>query len=261
MTAPTKTLPLTSEVADVLQRSTISLSSRLLKLPQQLDRKLYVDVNKILVALGGKWDRRAGGHVFEDERFGDRLAEALLAEGLVVEKLGWFPTPPPLVDRLLELAEIEPQHIVLEPSAGRGAIALRLKELVADANLYCVEIDAGRCDALREAGVFCMFGDFLQIPWIPELQGGFDRVVMNPPFERDQAWAHIAHAYSLLKPGGRLVSIAPNNVPPGSEGLRVLRERLPMADTIWKEQNSEGAFKMSGTAVRTITVMLDRDPA
>ena len=29
-----------------------------------LDRKLYMKVDKVLKALGGKWDRRVGGHLF-----------------------------------------------------------------------------------------------------------------------------------------------------------------------------------------------------
>ena len=37
--------------------------------------------------------------------------------------------------------------------------------------------------------------------------GTFDRIVMNPPFSRDQDARHVNHAFSFLKPGGKLVAI------------------------------------------------------
>ena len=36
----------------------------------------------------------------------------------------------------------------------------------------------------------------------------YDRIVMNPPFEKRQDTRHIDHALDLLAPGGRLVAIA-----------------------------------------------------
>jgi 16S rRNA G1207 methylase RsmC len=37
--------------------------------------------------------------------------------------------------------------------------------------------------------------------------GAYDRIVMNPPFENGQDIAHVEHAYELLSPGGRLVTV------------------------------------------------------
>ncbi|THJ36166.1 PLxRFG domain-containing protein [Lampropedia aestuarii] len=36
---------------------------------------------------------------------------------------------------------------------------------------------------------------------------GYDRIVMNPPFSEGRDIQHVMHAYSLLRPGGRIVSI------------------------------------------------------
>ncbi|WP_262880421.1 PLxRFG domain-containing protein [Pseudomonas paralcaligenes] len=36
---------------------------------------------------------------------------------------------------------------------------------------------------------------------------GYDRIVMNPPFSKGRDIQHVQHAYSLLRPGGRLVAI------------------------------------------------------
>ena len=36
---------------------------------------------------------------------------------------------------------------------------------------------------------------------------GYDRIIMNPPFSNRRDAEHVRHAYSLLKPGGRIVAI------------------------------------------------------
>ncbi|MBX9912399.1 MAG: hypothetical protein K2Y25_00735 [Pseudomonadaceae bacterium] len=36
---------------------------------------------------------------------------------------------------------------------------------------------------------------------------GYDRIVMNPPFSKGRDIEHVQHAYSLLRPGGRVVAI------------------------------------------------------
>lgn len=58
--------------------SRCSIQGTLLTLPEgQLDRKLYVAVNKVLEGLGGKWDRKAKAHVFDHEPSND-LDRAIL---------------------------------------------------------------------------------------------------------------------------------------------------------------------------------------
>lgn len=46
---------------------------------------------------------------------------------------------------------------------------------------------------------------------------GYDRIIMNPPFGDRRDAAHVRHAYSLLKPGGRLVAIMGEGVFFGSD--------------------------------------------
>ena len=49
-----------------------------------------------------------------------------------------FPTPAPLVERMIEAAGLEPGMTVLEPSAGTGAIAGPVHAL--GCNVDCVEL-------------------------------------------------------------------------------------------------------------------------
>ncbi|HHK0428589.1 TPA: methyltransferase, partial [Pseudomonas aeruginosa] len=66
----------------------------------------------------------------------------------------------------------------------------------------------------------------------------YDRIVMNPPFSKGRDIQHVQHAYSLLKPGGRLVAImsegaffqsnkAAENFRAWLDGLGATSERLP----------------------------------
>ena len=88
----TKTLKFDQEVLNVLRAmrwendGTLGIISG-----GQLDRKLYERLNKALEAMGGKWNRKAGGHVFDaDPR---PAVEGLLDNGtLAVEKDGFFET-------------------------------------------------------------------------------------------------------------------------------------------------------------------------
>ncbi len=94
---------------------------------------------------------------------------------------------------------------VLEPSAGTGDIARILREYPVD--LDVVELDPGRRAELEDQGFHVVGDDFTQFSNPPN--DGYDAIVMNPPFSKKQAVQHIKHAFSLLKPGGKLASILP----------------------------------------------------
>ena len=244
-----KTIKLTEDVLAVL--STAELEGTVLKLTSgQLDRKMYKATNDVLEAMGGKWNRRAKGHIFDADPT-DKLEEVLLTGEVTNERKGngYFPTPPELVARLIELAEIEPGMTVLEPSAGQGHIADELRKL--ECYLTLVEILPENRKVL-ESKVYVLAGDdFLQFT------GAFDRIVMNPPFEKQADIDHVLHAYSLLKQGGRLVSIMGAGVA-FRENRKTKGFRELVESNGWSERNPEGSFKESGTMVNTITVVLDK---
>ena len=57
-----------------------------------------------------------------------------LEEQLIGKKNpGFFPTPKPIISRMLELADIQPGERVLEPSAGKGDILDMLRDHHSDA--------------------------------------------------------------------------------------------------------------------------------
>lgn len=92
------------------------------------------------------------------------------------------------------------------------------------------------------------------------LRGGWDRVVMNPPFEGLADIGHVQHAHRLLAPGGVLVAVMGN-------GPFFRQEQAAQDFRAWLEgvgaevsTNDPDAFKVSttghSTGVQTRTVRI-----
>lgn len=221
----------------------------------RLDRKTYLAVNEALESIGGKWNRRAGAHLFEaDPR---AHLETIVLTGTIQppQAFDFFPTPPELAARVIELADLRPGMIVIEPSAGDGALADPIAEIVGIEHVPVCEIRDDLADVLERKGYNVWRGDFLEYTiddWGPQ-----ERFVMNPPFSRQQDCDHVLHAWSLLGPGGRLVAIMSAGVTFRTDRkVAAVRELVARYGHI--EPNPEGAFKASGTNVRTVTVVLDK---
>ncbi|WP_128803036.1 MULTISPECIES: methyltransferase [unclassified Streptomyces] len=189
------------DVLDVIRAATVDGPA--LRLNGQLDRKLYERVNLALHAVGGVWHRYKKAHIFTIDA-ADAIA-GLLATGEVITDVdrGFYPTPQATVERLLDLAELEPACEVLEPSAGRGAIA----EAVAarGAIVDCVELDTARAEHIRAGGYARQVtnADFFSVP----VERRYQRVIMNPPFAGRQDIRHVERALRFIQPGGLLVAI------------------------------------------------------
>lgn len=122
---------------------------------------------------------------------------------------GFFPTPPKIVDLMIDCADIGPDvRRVLEPSAGIGSIVDRLKERHPHIETVRAVEKHGSCrNVLAHKGHEPLWIDFMQMP-VPEVDEDFyDVVLMNPPFENGQDADHVMHAFKMLRPGGRLVAI------------------------------------------------------
>src|SRR5690606_8445350 len=105
----------------------------------------------------------------------DVLAE-VVRSGCVPDKVShqYYPTPEPLARRAAQMADIQPDHRVLEPSAGQGAIA----QFLPRAHLTCVEISGLHAEVLRSKGYAVEEADFLD--WASNAPP-FERIVMSPP--------------------------------------------------------------------------------
>ena len=181
----------------------------------------------------------------EDTVF-DAMADSLKAGLKVISAPQLFPTPPDLAARMVELAAIQPDHRVLEPSAGTGNL---LKAIGSAPDKVAVEINGDLVQALASggAGSGCQIihADFLDCNG--EL-GTFDRIVMNPPFANGADIKHIEHARTKLKPGGRLVALCAN-------GPRQQEKLKPLA-TEWYVLPA-GTFAEQGTNVNIALLVIE----
>ena len=169
---------------------------------------------------------------------------------------GFFPTPVAIISRMLEHAEIDGHHTVLEPSAGKGDIADLVRARHPEARLQTIETNYTLSQIIEAKGHELVRSDFL------EFEGTFDRIVMNPPFEQGQDAEHVRHAYEQLTPGGRLVSIM-------CEGPFFRTDRQSEEFRGWLEERAgeseqlpEDAFKcvdsFRHTGVRTRLVVINK---
>ena len=84
----------------------------------------------------------------------------------------------------------------------------------------------------------------------------YDRVVMNPPFARQDDIRHVTHAMRFLKDGGRLVSVMAASIL--FRDNRLTSDFRALIDERGGdiEECPEAAFRSSGTMVRTVIVTI-----
>lgn len=139
----------------------------------------------------------------------------------VAKSMDYFPTPPNIVDMLIEKADLKCGQMILEPSAGKGNIAEAIQQKVGDcATLHVVEYSDYNRLTLEAKNYTVVGSDFLNFGvkerndrGLPIYEDGvlYDRIVMNPPFQDGMDFMHITHAYKMLADDGVLVAIVPSS--------------------------------------------------
>lgn len=226
--------------------------------------------------------------------------------GRKADGLDFFPTPAEVADQMVEAAEVQAGMRVLEPSAGMGHLADRIRAAGAEPDV--VELSGDRRELLEEKGYNVVANDFMAFTAptergftfgdlmratdgtqgilrgqggmgsdrvrlvsddaeqrelgkfnLSELEGierrgvdsGYDRIIMNPPFGDRRDAEHVRHAYSLLKPGGRLVAIMGEGVFFGKD--KKAEEFREWLDTLGgtSEKLPEGSFMDPSLPVTT----------
>ena len=250
--APPKTVPVPSEVAAVLATSTCE--GNVLKLPQQLDRPTYEATDAVLKALGGKWNRHKGGHVFAEDP-APLIANAL-GDGAVIDRkktFEIFETPPEVAARMVGM--LPASERLLEPSAGTGRLVKAALLAGTAQSIHAIEVDprnVGELRAIADPRVAVIHGDFLSIAG----DTTYDACAMNPPFRNGADIAHVRRAYELLRPGGTLVAIM-------SEGAFHQQQRRAKEFRSWlrdlkteTEKLPAGTFRQEGTDVVTRLIQI-----
>ncbi len=123
----------------------------------------------------------------------------------------FYPTPKPLIDKMLKDIEWYMIENILEPSAGKGNIVESIIEKYPKysslPDIDCIEIDPNLRAILKNniaekyGNVRIVYDDFLSFKTFKK----YDLIVMNPPFQ-DGA-RHLLKALEMQKSGGSIICI------------------------------------------------------
>lgn len=171
---------------------------------------------------------------------------------------GFFPTPIHVAQEMVEIGRVNSGRCILEPSAGSGRIASVIRDnMQKDATLDCCEIDGRLVDILQLRGFYVISRNFIE--YADTAPQKYDRIIMNPPFEKNQDVAHVRRAFDLLLPGGILVSIMSEHSF-FAEGKieNDFRNWLDSQIVLRNESLPQGTFKDAGTNVSTRIIAVQK---
>lgn len=244
--------------------SKCTISGNTVSLPfEQLPN--YIEVRKALLNAGAIYNRSTFVFPNDAKPYIDRL---MGGESVNIKKeFQFYATPAELAKYLVSIAEVNGDELILEPSAGQGAII----QAVLNANKYCMVHAYELMDINREVlskikDCIILGNDFLNSG---EIVNGrhtsvnkrditFDKIIANPPFSKNQDIDHIKEMYRRCKKGGRIVTIA-------SKHWQHNKNKKETAFREWLEEiNAEvqeipkGAFSESGTKIATCIIIINK---
>jgi len=185
------------------------------------DSGAAAEIHEVLLMLGGVKLADKTGAWYEFGYDVKSIIKEIICSGCIPDQKShqFYPTPEKIALDAVEIAEINPEHHCLEPSAGTGNLADHMHPC---GSITCVEISDLHAQILQEKGFHVEQEDFLAFNGAP-----FDRIVMNPPYSQGRWQAHIGHAATLLSSEGVMVAI----LPASAKGKDV----LPGMDITWSK--------------------------
>jgi hypothetical protein len=159
-------------------------------------------------------------------------------------------TPSEIALTMIELADIDNNSRVLEPSAGIGNIADQIKKFTN--NVDVCEQMTSYSELLKLKGYNVVGYDFLKL----DTYNTYDCIIMNPPFSDEQN--HLKHAYDLLKVGGKIISItSPHWTFANDKASQDFRSWFNEVGGEITEELESGTFEM--TNVRSQIVVINKE--
>lgn len=249
---------------DVLKNSTIEGNVVTLP-PGKLDRKLYEEVAKKITGIGGKWNRKAEGFVFDSD---PRMLFSRILDGESVnlkKDFEFFATPEELADFAYRQLKLGDHMRVLEPSAGQGALIdamMKNGDQWNTCSIFYIEKMLENRFVLekkykRITNVYNLHpknDDFLEC----DLTVKPDRIFANPPFSKNQDIDHVYKMWEVLAPAGRIVTFT-------SPHWTFVNNRKETDFRKWLEDKKHtvttidgGSFKASGTMIETRLLVIDK---
>lgn len=244
-------------VEEILKHCT--LEDNVLRLPQvQFNKKSYAEAKKWIEEAGGSWQGgKVQGFIFP---FNPERVFSILNEGKrcnLAQDFQFFETPSNVADWLVMLAGgIHEHDKVLEPSAGRGALVKAIHRSCPDAVVDCYEMMPENKELLSRLWGINIIGDDFTKSTIGKK---YTKIIANPPFSGNQDIRHVRMMYDMLEQGGTLASITSAHWEFAEEKTcRDFRQWLEDVGGA-KYEIESGAFKESGTGVRTLAIVIKRN--
>lgn len=237
--------------------SKCSIAGNVVSLPPIHDGVLsnYKEVRDAFLKSGAKYKSNTFIFPNDAQPYIDRL---MGGEKINLKKeFQFFSTPSDLAEEIVELAEILPAHKVCEPSAGEGAIVKAIVNKCPSLWIDVCELMEINQDILeKNPNTHFICPDFLQIP--STYYGYYDRIVANPPFNKNQDIDHVRQMYKCLKNKGRIVSVV-------SKHWQHSKNKKETAFRDWLDEIDariipvkKGRFKESGTMIETIILVINK---
>lgn len=236
----------------------------------------YDRLRWVMESYGGRWNERCKGFKFNE--FNDEKLKSIKADlsvGFVNlseekrnrERDAFFPTPVKIVDKMIEIAGLKPDSIMLESSAGTGRILDEARKIINSLdNFVVIELNESRQQVLKSKGYHVdfegTFEDSLKDPEILKKLKRCDKVVINPPFKNDMDVKHLLISYMVCADKADIVSIMQENSLYYNRSIhRVFKEFLNLIGKDAYEVKSlpAGSFKSEMTTVDTVIIHIKKN--
>jgi len=270
---------------EILKQCTVE--GNVVKLPAgQLDRKVYQEVAKALTQINGKWTGgKVMGFVFKSDPT-DLLAEIAGGKKRNIKKeFQFYGTPVGITRLLVSMADLHDYETILEPSAGQGAIIKTILEYSKEnVKVDYYELMGENQQIIKETfmpqSINFKGENFL------ECIDKYDRIIANPPFNKNQDIIHLRKMYDCLNEKGIVVSIAATGwIQNSTKACKEFREWLDddsymenegrgwklfgnigedaqfqrkNGDTVYLEMLDSKTFKSSGANVKTVIIKIEK---
>jgi phospholipid N-methyltransferase len=243
--------------------SKCTIAGNIVRLPfEQLPN--YAEVRKALLNAGATYNRSIFVFPNDAKPYIDRL---MGGESVNIKKeFQFFPTPAVLAEEMAAfiMQNFDPQSMtILEPSAGQGALVSACfdhctreeREHIMIHGFELMDVNRAVLGKIKD---FILLGNDFLTEYSVHKYGGFDRIIANPPFSKNQDIEHIRRMYFALNKGGRIVTIASNSWRTGSQKKQIefrnwLDEIGATVDDI-----EAGTFNESGTNIDTCMIIIDK---
>lgn len=258
-----------NDVLAILSRCTTEGNK--LFLPEQLERNDYVKVDKVLRLAGGIWSRKEKAHLFSG--VAETVMENVILTGEITsptDDYDFFPTPTIIADEMAAMLHLEPGDRVLEPSAGDGKLVDAVCRIGSNLDVVAVELNPEMVSFLYVKYADAFTGNMITIynSDFDYFDAGvkfhsveyFDKVIMNPPFKKRSDIRHVLRAFSMLKPGGKLVSVMPSGITFRQDSLtkNFIDNMKSMSSKFVIKELPPKSFSKSGTDVNTVLLYAEK---